>query len=884
MPTPPTTSSSSPSASPPRPTRSQVGRVDEVTGPVGVGGFEAGEGGEMSVRRRQLLWTSGVPHGRREDGEDAHADGAGEVVCVGFAERVNVNAVGGPRGRQRWRVWGARVLALAASFWVHTWGRDDMRTTHLSHPLGGPVGCFGSFTVSSLLAHAIDGDALPGARPIVDDARRSAKEVLAEDEVQLRQMMRRCLETWSLHLFSLRQVPFVQLVLPFPVRLFCFPFFFFCWDGNVREHVVWRRPTNDWPPPKPSAQSSQAAQAHCATPNLVANECTSASASTPPPLPLSTHPSAPPTPPMTAPHRQFFGALDDEFEQRGAARACSAHSWTSSGPRTPQRWLHAVAAPLSATLQFSAPLTLNNNVSANAPLNAELTRKLRKAHKALSVFGWIRSPCWGRRRSCFWMSFVICCGVGGPAVELARKWALVRPALSGSTFVFFEEFVPREYRLALAGAAPPGTLRHLPLLFSPSPSPAMGGKTWKQAQTLNGRPYSSTKILNLGAKRAVSIGPMSPPRCRLRLGAATVAMARTQSNDAHASSGESGETPGRDPQRDREKSWQRWTVRAGIAPGEYAAMEFETPLAEESDDEGAGAEEAARQRRGESASDAWVDILVGSVCLGRMRSWGGGRAARGRRLRGGGGGGVWIQIWRAWRLRRSWDGTMGSEQSPDPEEMDRRKEQRERDEERLRGSNIVEIERPSAGRAQRQEARNQRCSGTLTSTPNDDQPRRTTTILAVSSAGQIAMMSTMSSPPIPGISHVSLAYSHPPCPHVSRSTRRRSSIRRRGGPAPADRETGRSKEDSDILKPPTPAQTDSANARRAVHQPNPLPVHFPQLSSLLRGCLPIPLAQHGQAVAAAVQKHHPPLSLTAGSARCVHGAPRHNVLEEEEEP
>ncbi|KAJ7866926.1 hypothetical protein B0H14DRAFT_3591659 [Mycena olivaceomarginata] len=43
--------------------------------------------------------------------------------------------------------------------------------------------------------------------------------------------------------------------------------------------------------------------------------------------------------------------------------------------------------------------------------------------------------------------------------------------------------------LALAGVAPPGTCRCLPMLFSPLPAPMLGGKTWKQATMLNGKPY-----------------------------------------------------------------------------------------------------------------------------------------------------------------------------------------------------------------------------------------------------------------------------------------------------------------------------------------------------------------------------------------------------------
>ncbi|KAJ7429326.1 hypothetical protein B0H11DRAFT_2266100 [Mycena galericulata] len=57
-------------------------------------------------------------------------------------------------------------------------------------------------------------------------------------------------------------------------------------------------------------------------------------------------------------------------------------------------------------------------------------------------------------------------GVGGPVAELARgfSWVLVKwkshsdgAQHSGVTLVLYEEFVPRKYRLAFAGAAPLGT-------------------------------------------------------------------------------------------------------------------------------------------------------------------------------------------------------------------------------------------------------------------------------------------------------------------------------------------------------------------------------------------------------------------------------------------
>ncbi|KAJ7840122.1 hypothetical protein B0H13DRAFT_2366387 [Mycena leptocephala] len=404
-------------------------------------------------------------------------------------------------------------------------------------------------------------------------------------------------------------------------------------------------------------------------------------------------------------------------------------------------------APLSATLQFSPPLTLGVGTSNSKELNAELTRKLRKAHKALPAFGWDTNPVLGPEEvveeafvdvfcdllwSGGWMERAS--GVGGPAAELAREcsWALVeyksRTTAAqdpGTTLVLFEEFVPREYRLALAGTAPPGTRRRLPSLFSPS-APPMGGKTWKQATTLNGRPYvvgatpivtgstreldfdsmlraqGGTKILSLGGtqKRAAERGrepetPLPQPLAiqRTRSEETSSAESGGNVNDKGARRQSTrfrlpggmipGPSPGAGPR-----------VRAGMLPAEYAAVEFETRLAGESDDEAADETvEAARQRRRESASDAWVDILVGSVQARRM----GGQDAEmprgsGRRraafvatdpdLAG-------LEAAQALAAE-----TIGREMSPDPDEVDRRREQRakEREMERLRDSDVVEIE------------------------------------------------------------------------------------------------------------------------------------------------------------------------------------------------
>ncbi|KAF7293338.1 F-box domain-containing protein [Mycena kentingensis (nom. inval.)] len=330
-------------------------------------------------------------------------------------------------------------------------------------------------------------------------------------------------------------------------------------------------------------------------------------------------------------------------------------------------------APLSATLQFSPPLTLSlGSTTANTPLNAELTRKLRKAHKALPAFGWDTSPVVGSEEVIEEAFLDVFCdllygggwmeratGVGGPNAELAKEcsWALVDYKSRsggqqdpGATLVLYEEFVPREYRLALAGVAPPGTRRRLPSFFTPSTVPG-GGKTWKQAPTLNGRPYvlgatpivtgstrdldfdsmlkaqNGTKVISLGspARRQPASRPPDPPPP-----GAALPLTRRHSDDSTDSAGGTpnaskrqsarfrlpggmipGPSPGNGPR-----------VRPGMAPAESAPVDFQTRLAaangSDSDDDEAEAAKVERQRRRESASDAWVDILVGSVQARRM--------------------------------------------------------------------------------------------------------------------------------------------------------------------------------------------------------------------------------------------------------------------------
>ncbi|KAG6897989.1 hypothetical protein C0992_007943 [Termitomyces sp. T32_za158] len=205
-------------------------------------------------------------------------------------------------------------------------------------------------------------------------------------------------------------------------------------------------------------------------------------------------------------------------------------------------------APLSATLQFSAPVA--KTISAWPAHNAEIAKKLKKTEKALPPFGWDTEPVVVGEEVVEEAFVDVFCDLiyGGGWMDRERaeevdrecNWALVefksmpvnRTTASGgadprtaTSLVLFEEFVPLEYRQQLALPAS-STRRRLPSLFG------SGNKTkgWKQAPTLNGRPYvvghvphsptyrevefeeilraeAGTKVISLGARASVKVPP-----------------------------------------------------------------------------------------------------------------------------------------------------------------------------------------------------------------------------------------------------------------------------------------------------------------------------------------------------------------------------------------
>ncbi|KAF5347772.1 hypothetical protein D9756_010316 [Leucocoprinus leucothites] len=233
-----------------------------------------------------------------------------------------------------------------------------------------------------------------------------------------------------------------------------------------------------------------------------------------------------------------FDLTESAREARAAKRqTMSWNDFSSAG-------FSRTDAPLNATLQFSTPLTLSVTNWPNK--DAELTKKIKKTEKQLPPFGWDTGPVMGSEEI-IEESFVdVFCDLiyGGGWMDLERgegldrdvNWALVEfkslPAANRGTvgggsdprtstsLILFEEFVPLEYRQQLAVKST--TRRRLPALFSPSK------KQWKQAATLNGRPYvvghvprspsyremefegllqggSGTKVISLGSKASTRV-------------------------------------------------------------------------------------------------------------------------------------------------------------------------------------------------------------------------------------------------------------------------------------------------------------------------------------------------------------------------------------------
>ncbi|KAL0566142.1 hypothetical protein V5O48_015876 [Marasmius crinis-equi] len=357
--------------------------------------------------------------------------------------------------------------------------------------------------------------------------------------------------------------------------------------------------------------------------------------------------------------------------------------------------------PLKATLQFSAPLTAT--IESWPKEREEIVRKLKKKEKALPPFGWDTSPVVGAEEVIEEAFIDIFCdliwgsgwGEGlaglsglrdegittkdGLRIQLEDRecsWALVefkslptsrtqlssRPAhypkpaendaRTAATLMLFEEFVPLEYRQQLATLVS-GNRKRLPSLFSPKKS------QWKQAATLNGRPYvvghvpsgpnyremefegllrgdggGETRLLSLSTsvKAPKSAPPVEKPPPLPQPSALALEKQTSVSEDMHSDStlqSASGATQKRKFKLPTSPAVGARNRASGLPPAEYSSVDFETRLRGYSDDSnsvgGSSLDEYAdpdedeekrkKRERRESRrppEEAWVDILVGT--------------------------------------------------------------------------------------------------------------------------------------------------------------------------------------------------------------------------------------------------------------------------------
>lgn len=242
---------------------------------------------------------------------------------------------------------------------------------------------------------------------------------------------------------------------------------------------------------------------------------------------------------------------------------------------------------------------------------------------------------------------------------------------TASTLVLFEEFVPAEYRQALMQQGNKPKLRtRLPSLLSPGKN--KGGKQWKQAATLNGKPYTIGATPSPRAGSSLGMGMREAEFERMLLGGGAVTKVLTLDGAARASAqvppaaAAAAGQPLATPVKDRgiqgpivanrsspnvnavsgapptisvakpdappmspaspaggtgtaKKSRFRFPVgreNRHMIPSEYDTVDFETRLASYSDDEVNGGVNGNGKNgnggRGRDRDDAWVDILVAS--------------------------------------------------------------------------------------------------------------------------------------------------------------------------------------------------------------------------------------------------------------------------------
>ena len=215
---------------------------------------------------------------------------------------------------------------------------------------------------------------------------------------------------------------------------------------------------------------------------------------------------------------------------------------------------------------------------------------------------------------------------------------------TSSTVFLFEEFVPLEYRQQMSAGVQ--SKRTLTSFFSPGKS-----KQWKQAPTLNGRPYvvghvprglnhreaefegllqgdnSSTKVISLGrdgpVKREVthseSFASSLTRRTRAEDISSPLFVGPREDTTPRATT---PAIPPAVPPAPATTNKRRFRLpltpnrTSGLTPSQAEDIDFETRLASYSDDElnsvNTNSRKLSKEERRRSKDDAWVDILVAS--------------------------------------------------------------------------------------------------------------------------------------------------------------------------------------------------------------------------------------------------------------------------------
>ncbi|KAH8829276.1 hypothetical protein DL96DRAFT_1597474, partial [Flagelloscypha sp. PMI_526] len=313
---------------------------------------------------------------------------------------------------------------------------------------------------------------------------------------------------------------------------------------------------------------------------------------------------------------------------------------------------------LHSTLGFSKPLA--TTISSWPQQREEMQRKLKKAQKALPPFGWSTEPVLGTEEIIEEAFIDVFCDLiyGGGWADRERErggeeswleqecnWALIEfraePPTKSSTaagvdprnstsVLLFEEFVPLEYRQQLSHHATSTKRPRLQSLFTTKESQ---NSKWKQAATLNGKPYV------LGATPNPSRGQTAMKRemefeallKEDKNGVKIMSLSDlTASNAPHPTPKKEKSGRFKLGALEKDKSEKEPTKpeplpklavpagmdRKSLVPAEYSSVDFETRLAgySDSDEENEAKQQRRKKNLGgkDEMDDAWVDILVGS--------------------------------------------------------------------------------------------------------------------------------------------------------------------------------------------------------------------------------------------------------------------------------